>query len=72
MNHIKLAHYNKSGHYSLGGRGKVYINGHEVSGVIAFTPNLLDTNEVASVTITLAVSEFVYGPEAAPAVTMRD
>lgn len=72
MNHIKLAHFGGD-YYRLGGKGRLYINGHEVRGVLNFVPpDLMSTDSIVSVTITLAVSEFVYGPEAAPAVTMRD
>jgi hypothetical protein len=63
MNHVKLAHYGKAASYTLGGKGRVYINGHKVDGVLAFEPRLLDTDEVASVTITLAVSTFTFEPD---------
>lgn len=68
MNKVTVAHSGKldkdgKPSYTLGGTGKVYVNGTRIEGVLDIVPNLLDRNAVASVTITLAVSEFNYEPE---------
>lgn len=47
------------------GRGELFINGHRVPGVIRIEPDLFDMDQVAQVTVTLAVERFTFEPKAA-------
>jgi hypothetical protein len=62
MNKVEIGHHDLvDGCYVLGG-GDVYINGQQIKGVLELTPNhLCKHDDVASVTITLAVNSFSFG-----------
>ena len=60
MNDVRIVR--EAGQTYSTGSGQLYINGHKVMGVLSAEPNLTDPNEVASVTITLAVSTFTFAP----------
>jgi hypothetical protein len=66
VNEIKLEHPGKDKDgkpsYVVGGIGKVYVNGQLIEGVLDIKPNVLDRSDVASVTLTIAVSKFTFGP----------
>jgi hypothetical protein len=44
------------------GKGYLYINGQKVGGVLDIKPDLFPVNDVATVTLTLAVRSFEYVP----------
>lgn len=48
------------------GRGELYINGHKVQDVLSVEPNLFETDSIATVTIVLAVTSFVFAPAPKP------
>ena len=63
MNDIRLEHPGSDEKLVMGGVGNVFVNGHQIEGVLEFTPHLSERNDVAHVTIKLAVSSFTYGPQ---------
>ena len=60
MNDIRILHGGKS--YAMGGY-ELLINGNKVSGVLEILPNLTPVDDIASVTITLAVAQFKFEPK---------
>jgi hypothetical protein len=66
MNSVRIVRGDGATQYILGG-GDCYLNGRPVKGVLALEPHLTKAADVASITITLAVSEFVFGACADPA-----
>lgn len=57
---IRFVCAGKGPHLAQG--GTLYINGHPVRGVMAIKPDLFTADEVATVTVTLAVRSFEFVP----------
>jgi hypothetical protein len=41
----------------------IYVDGHKLRHVLSIVPNLTQMDEVATVTITLGVGTFMFGPK---------